>query len=30
MKADIAVLCTYESATGLFQEPDESTLHTTT
>jgi hypothetical protein len=26
MKADIAVLFTYESATGLFPEPDESSL----
>jgi hypothetical protein len=26
MKADIAVLCTYESATGLFPEPVEYSL----
>jgi hypothetical protein len=26
MKTDIAVLCKYESATGLFPEPDESSL----
>lgn len=26
MKADSAVLCTYESAIGLFLEPDELSL----